>query len=66
MSSKNKNYAEAMSWLEEEDPTYYEAIQKKVRSLKSEAMTWRLQAQGKTSSVIELKEAFDGSQVEHQ
>lgn len=50
MSSKNKNYAEAMSWLEEEDPTYYEAIQKKVRSLKSEAMTWRLQAQGKTST----------------
>lgn len=63
MSTTNKNYSEAMAKLEEEDPSSYKAVQRKVRLLKAEAMNWRLQAQGKTSSVIELKEAFDGSQV---
>lgn len=62
----NKSFAATMNRLSEEDPSAYEAIQKKVLALKSEAKNWRLQAQGKTSSVIELKEAFDGSQVEHQ
>ncbi|MGP5033056.1 hypothetical protein ACTXJG_16750 [Glutamicibacter arilaitensis] len=62
----NKSFAATMNRLSEEDPSAYEAIQKKVLALKSEAKNWRLQAQGKTSSVIELKEAFDGRQVEHQ
>ena len=66
MSTTNKNYSEAMAKLEEADPSSYKAVQRKVRALKAEAMNWRLKAQGKTSSVIESKEAFDGRQVEHQ
>lgn len=66
MSSSNKNFAEAMTRLEEEDPTSYKAISRRLAALKSEAAKWRRQAQGLSPSVIELKEAFDGSQVEHQ
>lgn len=46
----NKSFAAAMSRLSEEDPSAYEAIQKKVLALKSEAKNWRLQAQDKTST----------------
>lgn len=66
MSNTNKNFAEAMTRLEEEDPTSYKAISRRFAVLKSEAAKWRRQAQGLSPSVIELKEAFDGRQVEQQ
>lgn len=43
------SFPTAMDRLEEIDPEVYESIKVKLRQLKHESMTWRLQAQGKTS-----------------
>lgn len=61
MSTINKHFAATMDRLKAEDPTAYQAIQKKLQSLKSEAKNWRLQAQDKTPSVDASKEALDDS-----
>lgn len=50
MSTTNKNFAAAMRQLQEEDPTTYEAINKKIHALKAEAASWRRQSLNKTSN----------------
>lgn len=52
MSTTNKNFAAAMRQLEEEDPTTYEAINKKIHALKAEAASWRRKTLNTSSSLV--------------
>lgn len=65
-SNMNRRFSKAMTDLKDNNPDTYRTIQIKIETLKTEAATWRRQAQGVTHHGETSQAANDEEQVTQQ